>query len=56
MRSEGGVSKATQIGNRVAIGNQSGIDQELHQSLDHEGEGYAGAEGRRNKRGSDWRS
>ena len=45
-RSEGGVSKATQIGNRVGIGNQSGIDRERCQSLDCEGEGYAGVEGR----------
>ena len=45
-RLEGGVSKATQMGNRVGIGNMSGIDREGCRSLDHEGEGYAGAEGR----------
>ena len=49
-RLEGGISKVTQIGNRVGIGNMSGIDWEGHQSLDHEGEGYTGAEGRWNER------
>ena len=55
-RSEGGVSKATQIGNCVGIENRSGIDWEWCQSLDHEGEGSAGAEGRWNEWGLDWRS
>ena len=55
-RSEGGISKVAQIGNRVGIGNRSGIDWEWCQSLDHEGEGYAGVEGRWNERGSDQRS
>ena len=54
--SEGGVSKATQIGNHVGIGNWSGIDQEWRQSLNRKNEGYTGAEGRRNERGSDRRS
>ena len=45
-RAEGGVSKVTWIGNCVGIGNWLGIDQEWHQLLDCEGEGYAGAEGR----------
>ena len=56
IRPEGDVSKATWIGNRVVIGNWSGIDQEWRQSLNCEGEGYAGAEGRCNERGSDQRS
>ena len=55
-RSEGGVSKETWIGNRVAIGNWSEIDREWRQSLNREGEGYAGAEGRQNEWGSDRRS
>ena len=55
-RSEGGISKVTQIGNRVGIGNMSGINWEGRRLLDHEGEGYAGAEGRRNKQDSDRRS
>ena len=38
------------------IGNWSEINQEWRQSLDCEGEGYAGAEGRQNERGSDRRS
>ena len=54
-RSEGGISKVTWIGNRVGIGNQSGIYQERHQSLDREGEGYAGVEGRWNEWDSDQR-
>ena len=56
IRPEGGVSKATRIGNRVAIGNWSGIDREWHRLLDREGEGYAGVEGRQNEQGSDRRS
>ena len=52
-RSEGGISKATWIGNRVRIGNWSGIDREWPQLLDCEGEGYAGAEGRQNEQDSD---
>ena len=52
---EGGISKATQIGNHVVIGNWSGIDREWHRSLDCEGEGYAGAEGRRNEWDLDWK-
>ena len=45
-RLEGGISKATRIGNRVGIGNMSGIDWEGRRSLNREGEGYTGAEGR----------
>ena len=41
-RSEGGVTKAIQIG------NLSGIDQEWRRLLDCEGESYAGVEGRQN--------
>ena len=52
-RSEGGVSKATRIGNRVGIGNWSGIDQEWCQSLNCEGEGYARAKGRWSEQDSD---
>ena len=48
-RLEGGISKVTRIGNHVGIGNMSGIDQEGHRSLNREGEGYAGAEGRRDR-------
>ena len=48
-RSEGGISKVTQIGNCVGIENWSGIDWKWHLSLNCEGEGYAGAEGRRNE-------
>ena len=55
-RSEGGVTKATRIGNRVGIGNMLGIDREGRQLLDHEGEGYTGAEGRQNEQDSDQRS
>ena len=55
-RSEGGISKATEIGNRVGIGNWSGIDWEWRRSLDREGEGYAGAEGRQNGQDSNWKS
>ena len=55
-RSEGGVSKATRIGNCVGIGNQLGIDREWRQLLDREGEGYTGAEGRWNEQGLDRRS
>ena len=51
-RSEGGVSKATWIGNRVGIGNLSGIDREWHRLLDGKGEGYTEAEGRRNEQDS----
>ena len=49
------VTKAAWIGNHVVIGNWSGIDWERSQLLDHESESYAGAEGRRNERDSDWR-
>ena len=52
-RSEDGISKATWIGNRVVIGNWSGINREWRQLLNCEGEGYAGAEGRLNERDSD---
>ena len=55
-RLEGGISKATLIGNCVGIGNWSGIDRDWRRLLNCEGEGYAGAEGRRNERGSDRRS
>ena len=55
-RSEDGVSKVTRIGNRLGIGNWLGIDREWHQSLDCEGESYAGAEGRRSERDLDQRS
>ena len=48
-RLEGGISEATWIGNRVGIGNMSGIDREGRRSLNHEGEGYAGAEGRQDR-------
>ena len=56
MRSEGGVSKVTQIGSHVGIGNWSGIDWKWRRSLDCEGEGYAGAEGRRNEWDSNQKS
>ena len=55
-RLEGGISKATLIGNRVGIGNWSGIDWDWRQLLDLEGEGYTGAEGRRNGRDSNQKS
>ena len=48
-RLEGGISKATWIGNPVGIENMLGIDWEGCWSLDCEGEGYAGAEGRQNE-------
>ena len=47
-RLEGGISKATLIGNCVGIGNWSGIDRDWRRLLDLEGEGYTGVEGRRN--------
>ena len=54
-RSEDGVSEAEQIRNSVVIGNWSGINRERRRSLDCEGKGYAGVEGRRNERDSDWK-
>ena len=55
-RSEGGVSKVTWIGNRVGIGNWSEIDQEWRWSLNCEGEGYTGVEGRQNEQDSNRKS
>ena len=50
------VTKVAQIGNRVEIGNLSGIDQEWRRLLNCECESYAGVEGRRNEQDLNWRS
>ena len=54
-RLEDGVTKATWIGNHVGIGNMLGIDQEGRSSLNREGGGYAGVEGRQNEWDPNWK-
>ena len=49
-RAAGDFTKVAQIGNSL------GIYWEWRQLLDHEGEGYTGAEGRQNEQDSDQRS
>ena len=54
-RPEGDVTKVTRIGNRVKIGNSSGIDLERRQLLDCEVGGYTGTERKQNERDSNWK-
>ena len=55
-RAAGDITKAARIGNHLMIGNSSGIDWEQRRLLNHEGESYTGAEGRRSEQDSDRRS